>query len=55
LANGDEGGITKGREKVGSAGRDSRKMGKIQVDLVGGDHDGVVGEGDMESWCGLFE
>jgi hypothetical protein len=51
LANGDEVGITEGREKVGSAGRD-RKMGKIQVDLVGGDHDGVVGEGDMESWSG---
>ena len=46
LANGDVGGITKGREKVGSAGRD-RKMGKIQVDLVGGDHNGVVGEGNM--------
>jgi hypothetical protein len=34
---------------VGSACRD-RKLGKIQVDLVGGDHDGVVGEGNVESW-----
>jgi hypothetical protein len=51
LADGDKGGITEGGEKVGSAGRD-RKMGEIQVDLVGGDHDGVVGEGDMESQSG---
>lgn len=51
LSNGNEGGIPKGREEMGGAGR-GWKLGKVEVDLMGGDHDGMISEGDMEGGGG---
>jgi hypothetical protein len=36
---------------MGGAGR-GWKLRKVKINLVGGDHDGVVGEGDVESGRG---
>jgi hypothetical protein len=48
LADGNEGGVAKGRKQMGSASRNGKER-EVQIDLVGGDHNGMVGKRDMES------
>jgi hypothetical protein len=48
LDDGNEGGVAKGRKQMGSTSRDGKER-EVQIDLVGGDHNGVVGKRDMES------
>jgi hypothetical protein len=48
LANGNEGAVAEGRKQMGSTSRNGKER-EVQIDLVGGDHNGVVGERDIKS------